>query len=206
MTAVTTMTLMATTHPPSDPKSVVIGLDLPGNDLAKLEHRTLTWLDEEGIAAVEVATHILDGRYVASVAIAADVPRALATAAHRGFVVALPAMLADGVICPVETPLGRAVAAASNHYRRTGGRLVHFAGDALTKGTQVGAANLVVSSAIDEIVVLGATAGPDAVVVTNGFARPMMQSGRTVLVVTPFGDDRFRPFETQNPHRCCGGH
>ena len=199
-------TSAATTHRSAGATSVVIGLDLPGNDLAALEHRTLTWLDDEGIEAMEVATHILSGWYVASVALVGDAPHALASADEYGFVAARHSNPVEQMVGPHDTRFGRAVAAASSHHLRTGGRLVRFDGDALTKGKEVNAATLASSSCIDEVVALGAIAGPDAVVVTSGFARPIMQFGRTVLIVTALSENRFRPFETQNPHQCCGGH
>ena len=180
-----------------------VGVDMGSRDLAGMEHDTLVTLRHVGLTA-EVATHIVGGCYVTSVAVlGADTAERLARAfSKRGMTAAsFPSIEAAG-----EGSKGyvRAQTAAAAQHEKQSGRLITFAGDDSLSGT-ASVDTLVTKTPIDEVVALGGEVGPDDLVVIDGFARPTYEGGRLILHVTPLADGRFRTFEISNPHQCCGG-
>jgi hypothetical protein len=86
-----------------------------------------------------------------------------------------------------------------------GARCVRFPGQDDLTGVLL-AADIVAASAIDEVVGVGVPVGPDALVDTLGFLRPIVSGGRLVLLVEPAAGGVLRPVEIAQPHECCGGH
>jgi hypothetical protein len=188
----------------------VIGLDRGTTDLEQLEHDVLLWAAESSPGSEEIATHIIDGHYVASVSVAAgDELDALKAASAFGFIVSgLSDLEPIDVVSsePLRTdsaPVARARDAAVAHLMRLGGRLIRFRGCERNDGNEVPVAELLASTAIDEVTPLGAELADDAIVVSNGFLRPTMGDGRTTLIVTQIDQQRVAPFETENPPRSC---
>jgi hypothetical protein len=193
--------------------TTVIGLDRGTTDLAALEHDVLLWAARSIPDSHEIATHIIGGHYVASVAVTAgEEHEALKAASAFGFIVSGMSDLEPDDAVSAEPlsvdsiPVGRARDAAVSHLMRLGGRLIRFPGYEMTTVDEVSVSQLLASTSIDEVIPLGSSLGHEAVVVANGFMRPTLSGGRTTLVVTPLEDNRFAPFETENPHQCCGGH
>ncbi|MBM2621751.1 hypothetical protein JIG36_40235 [Actinoplanes sp. LDG1-06] len=95
-----------------------------------------------------------------------------------------------------------AEAAASGKF----GRAVIFAGSAELTGRRT-VAEIVSSTAIDRVEVLGSgVADDDAVVDTRDFVRPQYRSGDLVLVTMPAAGGVLVPFETREPTPCCADH
>ncbi len=191
----------------------VIGLDRGTTDLVLLEQLVLDWIAESISEHDEIATHIIDGHYVASISVAAKKElQALKAASAFGFIVSGIGEVetVDPIAMTPEptevTPTTRARQAAMAHHKREGGRLIRFSGCDMTGLNEMTVSQLLATTSIDEVVPLGADLTDAAVVVTNGFVRPTFRGGRTTLVVTPLDDNRFAPFETEHPHQCCGGH
>lgn len=84
------------------------------------------------------------------------------------------------------------------------GRCVRFPGQDRLTGAHT-ASSIVADTAIDEVVGIGTSVTPDAVVDTFGFVRPNFQDGRLVLLVEPAAGGVFQPAEIEQPHECCGG-
>ena len=86
------------------------------------------------------------------------------------------------------------------------GRAVLFPGVEKLVGTLT-VAEVLASSAIDEITVLGAGApDPGAFVETGDFVRPQFRAGKLILTTMPAAGDRLVPFESRNPTPCCATH
>ncbi|MFB7759942.1 hypothetical protein [Streptomyces xiamenensis] len=110
---------------------------------------------------------------------------------------------AAGVRCGTEAGAGAALATAE-HTGRTGGRAVYFPGSAgLPERLTV--AELLATTAIDAAEVLGGTpADPDTVLLTRSHVRPEWVGGRLLLRLMPALGGTYVPFETPDPHPCCG--
>jgi hypothetical protein len=147
------------------------------------------WLYSLGLpAGVEACTH-------------------LARAPYPHVVVSLALPSTPDVDLPEVPPDLRAAAdeAAAAHAARRGGRAVLFAGVEALVGT-VTVADLLASSAIDRVRVLGGAApDPATEVVTRDFVRPEWTDGELTLVTSPAPGGRLAPFEFPNPTPCCGG-
>ena len=124
-----------------------------------------------------------------------------------GAVAATSSGLADGVWHGTDLDALQgawtAVAAAATG---TSGRLVHFRGaEELTGRLRV--ADVLASSAVQEVVMVGgAPHSDDTVLDTGGFVRPRLEGGRVRLLVQPGAGGVLVPFERENPHRCCEDH
>lgn len=183
----------------------VLGLDREAKDLNQFEHAVLECIGDAGIDPSEIATHIVSGHYVATLNLDADQCQlAHQVAAGAGF------MSADNEfgsgVAPTTDAEARIRSAVFAHQHRVSGRLVRFPGYPATLVDEVSVSALVATTAIDEVVALGADLGVDAVIVANHFVRPTFASGRTIVVVTALDDNRFRPYEIEHQHQCCGGH
>jgi hypothetical protein len=96
----------------------------------------------------------------------------------------------------------------SLHASRQGGRAVRFPGLENLRGT-LSVADLIGSSAIDEVRVLGTPSplpDPATLVDTRDFVRPQYFGGRLVLMATPAPDGHIAPFEVPHPTPCCAFH
>ena len=183
----------------------VLGLDREAKDLNQFEHAVLDCIGDAGIDTNEIATHIVSGHYVATLILDADqCPLAHQAAAAAGFTSADNEF--GSAMAPTIDAVGRIRSAVFAHQHRVSGRLIRFPGYPTTLVDEVSVSALVDATAIDEVVALGADLGANAVIVANRFIRPTFQSGRTVLVVTALDDNRFRPYEIEHQHQCCGGH
>jgi hypothetical protein len=68
-------------------------------------------------------------------------------------------------------------------------------------------AEVLASSAIDRVAVLGGSAAePSAVLDTQGYVRPQWRGGELVLTVMPAAGGRLVPFEKRHPTPCCAAH
>jgi len=86
------------------------------------------------------------------------------------------------------------------------GRAVVFPGVEHLIGT-LSVAEVLASSAIDEVVVLGGESpAPEMLVATGDFVRPQYRAGRLILTTMPAVDGRLVPFESRNPTPCCAAH
>ncbi|MFB7495724.1 hypothetical protein ACFC09_13645 [Streptomyces sp. NPDC056161] len=120
----------------------------------------------------------------------------------------LGAVLGDRTHGPV--PAARtAEAAVAEHVRRSGGRAVLYPGADRLTGT-VTLADLLATSAIERVVVVGApfAAEPDprTPVVTQDHVRPEWRDGRLTLALVPAAGGTLAPFEVPNPTPCCADH
>ncbi len=99
-----------------------------------------------------------------------------------------------------------AVLAARSAAARSAGRAVVFAGvEGLTGLVTV--ADLLASSAIDQVSVLGGSEPADGQIIdTRDFVRPVWRSGRLTLVTQPAAGGRLVPFECPSPTPCCAEH
>jgi hypothetical protein len=177
-----------------------VGIDFGRIELGELEHQLISRM---GRAAREIATHIVDGRYVGSVVSTElrnqDFEQLFPDACLSRAVFDVAAEVQDRArVLPVEV-------AADRHAARHSGRLVRFGGDErLPPIASVG--HITDNSDINVVVGLGADVTDEHLVHLNGFVRPVFVGGRIVLHVTAGGDATLRTFETANPHQCCGGH
>lgn len=95
--------------------------------------------------------------------------------------------------------------ALTAHRDRTGGRAIRFPGQAMVTG-EVPLDDVIGSSGIDDVQILGGASPPGLVLHTRGYLRPTYLAGRLTLLVRPAGEGAVIPFEIADPHRCCGGH
>ena len=84
------------------------------------------------------------------------------------------------------------------------GRCVRFPGQEAARG-RLPVADLIASTAIDELVGVGVQVDQDDVVDTLGFLRPQWSGGRLTLLVEQAAGGVLQPFEIESPHECCGG-
>ncbi|GAB7047777.1 hypothetical protein [Catenuloplanes indicus] len=122
--------------------------------------------------------------------------------------VALSVAAPERVVLPGTDPGLRAAAdeAAARHRDRVSGRAVVFPGVESLTGALT-AADILDRSAIERVTVLGGTdAGPDALIETRDFVRPLFRAGKLELVLVPVVGGRFAPFEVPNPTPCCADH
>ena len=183
----------------------VLGLDREAKDLNQFEHAVLECIGDVGINATEIVTHIVSGHYLATLSLDAEqCAMAHRAAAGAGFT------SGDNEFGYADAPSSDAVAriraGVFAHQHRVSGRLIRFPGYAATLVEELTVSALLAATPIDEVVALGADLGDDALIVANRFIRPTFQSGRTVLVVTALEKHRFRPYEIEHQHQCCGGH
>ncbi|MFE2423132.1 hypothetical protein [Streptomyces hokutonensis] len=111
-----------------------------------------------------------------------------------------------------EAPQGdqeAAAQAAAEHTARRSGRAVLFPGAEHLTGT-VTLSDLLELTAIDEVIVVGATSGdapdPATPVHTQNHVRPEWREGRLVLALVPAAGNTLAPFEVPNPTPCCADH
>jgi hypothetical protein len=97
--------------------------------------------------------------------------------------------------------------AADEHAARRSGRAVLFPGVDLLVGT-ITAGDLLASSAIERITVLGGEPDPppETLIDTRDFVRPQWLDGKLTLVTAPAGPGHLSPFEVPNPTPCCADH
>ena len=179
---------------------VVIGVDAGHDERAACEHDALQLADRIS-NVVYVSVHVITEPvpHYAAVIEAAIPP----TEDVLGSVAA--AIVVADADEPIDqtTPVGRI---AADHRARRNGRLIHFPGQHRLRGT-IPIAHITTLSAITTVDCLGEQPGPDAVVRTQDFVRPMFRNGTVVLTIQPFdGADQYIPFEQPNPHRCCTNH
>ncbi|MDV9175734.1 hypothetical protein R6V09_37170 [Streptomyces sp. W16] len=110
------------------------------------------------------------------------------------------------------TPLGdreAAALAAAEHAARRSGRAVLFPGAERLTGT-IPLADLLELTAIDRVIVVGATSGdapaPVTPVHTQDHVRPEWREGQLVLALVPAVGNTLAPFEVPNPTPCCADH
>lgn len=102
-----------------------------------------------------------------------------------------------------------ATQAATDHTARRSGRAVLFPGTEHLTGT-VTVADVLERTAIDRVIVVGATSGeppaPLTPVHTQDHVRPEWRDGELVLALVPAVGDTLAPFEVPNPTPCCADH
>ncbi|MFJ5301233.1 hypothetical protein [Streptomyces sp. NPDC088350] len=111
-----------------------------------------------------------------------------------------------------ETPQGdqqAAAEAAAEHTARRSGRAVLFPGAEHLTGT-IPLSDLLERTAIDRVIVVGATSGetpaPVTPVHTQDHVRPEWREGHLVLALVPAPGNTLTPFEVPNPTPCCADH
>jgi len=188
-----------------------IGLDAGHRDLGDTEHAALAVADVLGCAE-EICTHAVQGAvpyYAASLRLARGV-----NAWEPEFLEELRG-LAEGAVVyergkwavEVGDAPGRvgARAAVAAHAAGAGGRAIRFAGQARLQGA-VRVTDVLSSTAIRDVQVLGGALASEAIVETRNYVRPQYTVGSLTLVVTPLDDGRLQPFEIEYAHQCCDGH
>ncbi|MBK3581146.1 hypothetical protein JHN63_46745 [Streptomyces sp. MBT65] len=110
------------------------------------------------------------------------------------------------------TPRGdreAAALAAADHTARRSGRAVLFPGAQHLTGT-IPLSDLLERTAIDRVIVVGATSGeppaPTTPVHTQDHVRPEWRAGELVLALVPAVGNTLAPFEVPNPTPCCADH
>ncbi|MBK6017795.1 hypothetical protein [Streptomyces sp. MBT53] len=102
-----------------------------------------------------------------------------------------------------------ATQAATDHTARRSGRAVLFPGMEHLTGT-VPLSDLLERTAIDRVIVVGATSGelptPTTPVHTQDHVRPEWREGELVLALVPAVGGTLAPFEVPNPTPCCADH
>jgi hypothetical protein len=149
-----------------------------GGPAAHDDHVLLSLVDSWGLGADLVCTHV-------------DRSGVVATMTMSARLAAEPDPVALGVtVLPGPPPDGRAV---------------RFPGQSRLTGRH-SVAEVVATSAIEEVAAVGVPAAADSVIDTLGFLRPTYTDGRLVLLVEPAAGGVLRPVEIEQPHQCCGGH
>ncbi|WP_262064296.1 hypothetical protein [Streptomyces sp. STR69] len=102
-----------------------------------------------------------------------------------------------------------AAQAAADHTARRSGRAVLFPGAEHLTGT-IPLSDLLELTAIDRVIVVGATSGeppaPTTPVHTQDHVRPEWREGELVLALVPAAGNTLAPFEVPNPTPCCADH
>ena len=101
-----------------------------------------------------------------------------------------------------------AALAAAEHAARRSGRAVLYPGVEHLTGT-VTAADLLKSTAIDQLTVVGApltTPDPTTPILTQDHVRPEWREGQLILALVPAVGNTLAPFEVPNPTPCCADH
>jgi hypothetical protein len=112
---------------------------------------------------------------------------------------------AAGTTGPARLAAG-AEAARVEAAARSGGRAVVFRGVDLAMG-EVPVRALLDGSLIDRVEVVGGPpAGPDALLRTRDFVRPVWSRGALILQVTAHPGGTLAPFEVPDPTPCCADH
>lgn len=186
----------------------IIGVVGGERDRARLEHVALELA--AGIPGVNLAcTHEVaeaGGHYGATLRLARPLDAEAAgrldrELARRGY----GAVMLDGeshatLGDPGHAPAARALAELLA--RGEDGRAIEFEGRAGVPAV-VTVEELIRTTAIDDVVALGAEITRESAIATDDFLRPRFGAGRLVLHVTALADGRFRPFEVPSPHQCC---
>ena len=195
---------------PYDPYGVhpVIGVDAGTATLREADHLIRDLTTTLGFPPGTVAcTHLIRTNTRRGTAVSFALPEGESTEKiwHRLTEMELGAALIDRRHGPAE---GAALAAAEHATRRSG-RAVLFPGSDQLTGT-VTVADLLQLSAVDRVVVVGATSGgsPDPVipVQTQDHVRPEWREGQLVLALVPAAGNTLAPFEVPNPTPCCADH
>nr|WSY54328.1 hypothetical protein OG999_32135 [Streptomyces sp. NBC_00886] len=106
-------------------------------------------------------------------------------------------------------PSEAAALAAAEHAARRSGRAVLYPGVERLTGT-IPLADLLELTAIDRVIVVGATSGetpdPTTPVQTQDHVRPEWRTGQLLLALVPAAGNTLAPFEVPNPTPCCADH
>jgi hypothetical protein len=181
-----------------------------GGAPAHLDAMILSTMDECGLAADLVCTHVDRRATIATVTMSARVSgqvttvdlAALAARLH-GTAVALDT---DGHIAFTHgESVDGAHLAAQAARAGSDGRCVRFPGQGALAGIHT-VTEIVATSAIDDVIAIGTETSPGMMVDTRGYLRPHYQHGRLALLVEPAAGGLLRPVEIEQPHQCCGGH
>lgn len=126
---------------------------------------------------------------------------------HVALSLALPRGFATTALPDVPARFAAAAEhARAEHAARRSGRAVRYPGCERLTGLLT-VAELLTTSAIDRVTVLGgAPADPATVIDTRGFVRPQWSDGLLTLVAAPAPGGRIAPFEVPNPTPCCAQH
>ena len=158
-----------------------------------------------GAAAEVVCTHV--DRSAGAPATGVSVRLSGEPADPAATLVALARTLGGPVVLAETCPASGAqpaVAALREAASGSAGRVLRFPGQDAVSG-RVPVAELLASTAIDEVVGVGVAVTPDQVLDTLGFLRPHWSEGRLRLLVEQAAGGVLQPFEIESPHQCCGG-
>ncbi|MDV7220559.1 hypothetical protein [Streptomyces prunicolor] len=195
---------------PYDPSGVrpVIGVDAGTTTLREADHLIRDLTTTLGLPPGTVAcTHLIrtEGRRGTAVSLALPENGSVEEVWRRLTATEMGAALDDRRHGPAEA----AAAAAAEHTARRSGRAVLFPGSDQLTGTLT-VADLLQLSAVDRVIVVGATSGdsPDPVipVQTQDHVRPEWREGQLVLALVPAAGNTLAPFEVPNPTPCCADH
>ncbi|WP_019064627.1 hypothetical protein [Streptomyces prunicolor] len=195
---------------PYDPSGVhpVIGVDAGTTTLREADHLIRDLTTTLGLPLGTVAcTHLIrtEGRRGTAVSLALPENGSVEEVWRRLTATEMGAALDDRR----HGPAGAAAAAAAEHAARRSGRAVLFPGSDQLTGTLT-VADLLQLSAVDRVIVVGATSGdsPDPVipVQTQDHVRPEWREGQLVLALVPAAGNTLAPFEVPNPTPCCADH
>ncbi|MFJ9374555.1 hypothetical protein [Streptomyces sp. NPDC101455] len=195
---------------PHDPSGVhpVIGVDAGTTTLREADHLIRDLTTTLGLPPGTVAcTHLIrtDARRGTAVSLALPEGGSAEEVWQRLTATEMSAALDDRRHGPAEA----AALAAAEHAARRSGRAVLFPGSDQLTGT-VTVADLLQLSAVDRVIVVGATSGdsPDPVipVQTQDHVRPEWREGQLVLALVPAAGNTLAPFEVPNPTPCCADH
>lgn len=186
-----------------DPSGVhpVLGLDAGTTTLREADHLIRDLMTTLALPPGTVAcTHLIRTDTRRGTAVSLELPDAEAAAE------------AWQRLTETGTPLGNheaAAQAAAEHTARRSGRAVLFPGAEHLTGT-IPLSDLLELTAIDRVIVVGATSGeapaPVTPVHTQDHVRPEWREGQLVLALVPAPGNTLAPFEIPNPTPCCADH
>ncbi|WOX10211.1 hypothetical protein [Streptomyces sp. N50] len=195
---------------PYDPSGVhpVIGVDAGTTTLREADHlihdlATTLALPPETVAC----THLIRTETRRGTAVSLELPDG--EAAEKAWQQLTATEMGAALDDRRHGPSAAAVLAAAEHTAHRSGRAVLFPGSDQLTGT-VTVADLLQLSAVDRVIVVGATSGeaPDPVtpVHTQDHVRPEWREGHLTLALVPAASNTLAPFEVPNPTPCCADH
>lgn len=177
----------------------------------EVDAHVLAVLESAGLDADLVCTHVDRTTLAATVVMSARVHAEVTVEVRHRLATALGVEDAEAVVethrCPSAERTSRSPAVRAVEDARAGvdGRCVRFPGQSLLVGSHL-VAEVVSTSAIDEVVGAGTGVRMDDTVDTHGFLRPVLSAGHMVLMVEAAAGGVLVPVERQRTHECCGGH
>lgn len=182
----------------------IIGIDAGQHDRADLEHLLARAVEVCGPAEL-VCTNMIDGHWAGSLELSGPARGAQLLSEQLGAAVTVRSAGGSSTAGPEQWAAGSATA-AKELSTRSAGRAVVFPGQEKLLG-EVDTDAVPTLCAIAAVVGVAGTPTAGTRLVTREFVRPVLQDGKLVLQVRPFGaEGAVAPFEVPNPTPCCAAH